>query len=179
MSIRKINEYAMPYVTNFHTYIDIGAHDGDTAVPMLGTFKRIYAFEPNPESVKSIPETIKVFDYALGNKNDMIPLTIPNNGKNDYRHGSVVRFTEGITSWLVEQKTLDSFNIDNIGFIKIDVEGAEPEVIEGSLQTLMRCKPVVMFESKVEWEAREAINLLRDIGYTIKRYKGETVAYYD
>jgi len=177
MSIRKIKEYALPYVTNFHTYIDVGAHDGDTSVPLLENFKRVYAFEPNPESVKLIPETIKVFNYALGNKNDMVSLTIPDNGQNDFRHGSTTRFATGVTSFLVEQITLDSLNIDNVGFIKIDAEGAEVEIIEGCVDTLHRCKPVIMFESKVEYEARQSIVLLQELGYTIKRYPGETVAY--
>ncbi len=179
MSINKINEYAIPYIKNFHTYIDVGAYKGDTCIPLLGKFKRIYAFEPNPETAKNIPNTIKVFDYALGNKNDMVELTIPNNGKNDYSQGSVSRFSEGVTSWLVEQTTLDSFNIDNVSLIKIDVEDYEFEILEGSVQTLLRCKPVVMFDSKVEWQVRESINLLREIGYTLERFKEETVAHYD
>lgn len=153
MSIRKIEEHALPYVTNFHTYIDVGAHDGDTSVPLLENFKRVYAFEPNPESVKLIPETVKVFNYALGNKNNLT----------------------SINNFLAETITLDSLNIKNVGFININTDNSD--IIEGCIDTIYRCKPVIMFESKVEYEARQSIVLLQELGYTIKRYPGETVAY--
>lgn len=33
-----------------------------------------------------------------------------------------------------------------VGFIKIDVEGAEYEVISGAIETLRRCRPILLFE---------------------------------
>ncbi len=39
MSIKKINDWAMPYVKQFRTYIDIGAHDGDTCIDLVDTFQ--------------------------------------------------------------------------------------------------------------------------------------------
>jgi hypothetical protein len=48
----------------------------------------------------------------------------------------------------VPMKTLDSFNLTNINFIKIDVEGHEKEVLEGSIETLKRNNyPKILFES--------------------------------
>jgi FkbM family methyltransferase len=40
---------------------------------------------------------------------------------------------------------LDSFALDPV-FIKIDVEGAEREVIQGSMETIKRCRPVLLVE---------------------------------
>ena len=78
----------------------------------------------------------------------------------------------------VPMKTLDSFGLNNIGFIKIDVEGCEKEVIEGARETLARNDyPTILFESwGVHKEAdgvpagqlrTELFGLLASIGYEI------------
>jgi len=43
-------------------------------------------------------------------------------------------------------RPLDSFNITNVGLIKIDVEGMEELVIEGALNTIEKYKPVLIIE---------------------------------
>jgi hypothetical protein len=43
-------------------------------------------------------------------------------------------------------KTLDSYNFDKVDFIKIDVEGYEPEVLEGAKQLINRHRPIIFFE---------------------------------
>ena len=89
MSVHKITDWALPYVKKCHTYIDVGAHNGDTSAPLVSTFPRIYAFEPNPTTNLLIPATVKMFPYA-GDKNKEVVLTIPNNGGNNPEHGSTV-----------------------------------------------------------------------------------------
>ena len=45
-------------------------------------------------------------------------------------------------------KTLDSYELSNISFIKIDVEGHEKQVLEGSLETIRSNNyPKILFES--------------------------------
>ena len=41
---------------------------------------------------------------------------------------------------------IDEFQISAVDFIKIDVEGYEYLVLEGSIKTLLSLKPIVMFE---------------------------------
>ena len=71
-----------------------------------------------------------------------------------------------------------SRNLNNIGFIKIDVEGFEKEVLEGSLETLMKNNyPPIVFESWGDWKEKEGVNatqlrkdlflFLNKIGYKI------------
>jgi hypothetical protein len=79
--------------------------------------------------------------------------------------------------------TLDSFNLVNVGLIKIDVEGFEKEVIEGMQETLKRNGyPRIFFESWADYREREglpAIKLreelfeyLRSIGYSVIPVRG-------
>jgi len=83
----------------------------------------------------------------------------------------------------VEMKTLDSFGFTNIGFIKVDVEGFETEVLKGGLDTLrINGWPPILFESWGDWRAPEGINVkqLRDelfdfiksLGYSIVQVSG-------
>ncbi|SNT36751.1 methyltransferase, FkbM family [Tropicimonas sediminicola] len=46
----------------------------------------------------------------------------------------------------VETRRLDSFDIRDLGFIKIDVEGHELEVLQGGKETLARETPVLLIE---------------------------------
>ena len=179
MTVKRINDWAIPYVKNFRTYIDIGAHNGDTCVDFVNKFKRIYAFEPNPETIIKIPNTIKKFPFALGNKREERVLTIPDNGKNDNRHGSIVRHVSGLRQYSVSVRTLDGFEFKEVDLIKIDVEGMELEVLEGSTHTLMNWKPVVLFENKRSRYNDKLVDFFKEINYNIKVYKSDTVAYYE
>jgi methyltransferase, FkbM family len=46
----------------------------------------------------------------------------------------------------VPVRTLDSFNLDNVGLIKIDVEGNELKTLQGAEQTIKNSMPFVYFE---------------------------------
>jgi hypothetical protein len=66
-------------------------------------------------------------------------------------------------------RTLDSFNLTNVGFVKIDVEGHEEAVLHGGVETLKREKPNLM----IEIEERHApgslarvSTFLDDLGYS-------------
>jgi len=59
---------------------------------------------------------------------------------------------------------LDSFNIDNIGFIKMDVEENELFVLQGGLKTIRNSNyPKLLFESNFDNKA--LFDYIREIGY--------------
>jgi hypothetical protein len=68
--------------------------------------------------------------------------------------------------------TLDGLNLDNVAFIKIDVEGYEYPVVMGAAATIKKFKPVVIVESKgmdKKYGFREhaAVQQLKDWGATV------------
>ena len=79
----------------------------------------------------------------------------------------------------VSVRTLDGFELKEVDLIKINVEGMELEVLEGSTHTLMNWKPVVLFENKRSRYNDKLVDFFKEINYNIKVYKSNTVAYYE
>lgn len=180
MSERKIKEWAMPHVKQFRTYIDIGADTGTTSLPFLSKFEKIIAFEPNPVSFSELSanKEIESYNIALSNFLGETKLAMPVGGKNQWGSISKSRIAmwEDIVEISVSVSTLDYYNFDNVDLIKIDVEQGEYEVIMGGLETIKSCMPTIIFENKRN-ESDNLIPILEKIGYTIRKYKSDTVAY--
>jgi len=77
------------------------------------------------------------------NQNSSLPKVIV--GEQLYEVHSVEPFSEN-ELFEISIQPLDSFNITNVGLIKIDVEGMEELVIEGALNTIDKYKPVLIIE---------------------------------
>ena len=84
---------------------------------------------------------------------------------------------------LIEIPTRNLFKLENIGLIKIDVEGFEKEVLLGGLETLVKNKfPPIIFESWGDWKENEGVpakqirnellDTLKKIGYKTKELSG-------
>jgi hypothetical protein len=61
--------------------------------------------------------------------------------------------------------TLDSYKIDNIAFIKMDVEENELYVLQGGIETIRSSNyPTLLFESNFDNKA--LFDYIREIGYS-------------
>jgi FkbM family methyltransferase len=135
--------------------IDIGANAGMYTYHMLKHSKGVYAFEPNPRFISRLlrcfPRGVVVHGVALsdaaGESELRIPLGINGAGtlekSNDFGGSYAGSDVETVK---VPMKTLDEFNLDGVGFIKIDVEGYEHSVLCGSAETITRNKPAMLIE---------------------------------
>lgn len=179
MSADKIKKWALPYVSSTRCYIDIGANNGDTTIPFLNIFDRIIAFEPNPKTYSQIPNSIEKYNVALADFFGITDLVIPDSTNNP-EHGSIA--SRRMSKWegetfKVKVTTLDSYDFEYVDFIKIDVEQGELEVIKGAMQTIIKNKPLIMFENKRN-ENDSVIDILKNLNYNIMKHKSDTVAYY-
>jgi len=86
--------------------------------------------------------------------------------------------------------TIDSLDLPECHYIKMDVEGAEPLVLLGALKTIRKYKPFIMLEytdKRVSDEMKESLGINKDRiiedpllilekeGYQFKRIEGENV----
>lgn len=131
------------------TFIDIGGNKGDfslLAAKITGSKGQVLTFEPEPENCHWFNESIqlnqysniRLFDIALSDSNGKAQLFL---GEKSGWHSLVSSQGKTDNSTIeVEKRTLDSIlnesNIQKVDVIKIDVEGAEMEVLLGAEDTL-------------------------------------------
>lgn len=133
--------------------IDAGAFTGDTSIPIAKyTNKNIYAFEPFEESFEGLKKNIEANNItniipvkkSLGNINGERTLYLSGDNVQGITSNESARsYDEEIK---VEEVTVDKFVEDNnldVGYITIDVEGAEMDLLEGALNTIKTKRPML------------------------------------
>jgi FkbM family methyltransferase len=137
--------------------IDVGAYKGDILAEMVkyapkGTH---YAFEPLPHLYKTLQKRftspqIKIYELALSDftGTSVFTYVASNEGYSGFKQRNYDRPDEVITKITVKVDTLDRVLPTNakIDFIKIDVEGAEFQVLRGAKQTIRKSRPIIVFE---------------------------------
>tara|TARA_B100001750_G_C15496852_1_gene594756 strand:- start:1169 stop:1921 length:753 start_codon:yes stop_codon:yes gene_type:complete len=178
MHLRKGEDelHLLPFLTNKHKdSIDIGANKGVFSYLLSKLSSRVHAFEPNPKMYDILKRmgrnNILTYRVALSSKTGFASLLVPMDEKtktfsNEGATLSKVNVSGANKSVDVEIKTLDSYSFDNIGFIKIDVEGYEMEVLKGAVETLKKNKPILLVELEESHTKRPIMNLIKEIeGY--------------
>lgn len=138
------------------TFWDIGAHIGFMSIiasRAVGPFGHVHAFEPFSGNFARLTNTIELnhvrnvvpHNLAIGDRRGSAELFIGDTtGTN-----SLANKHAGKGSILVACETIDALS-EQLGvpdLIKIDVEGAEVEVLLGGRQTFLRSKPTIIVEA--------------------------------
>jgi FkbM family methyltransferase len=131
------------------SFIDVGANVGVWTQYMAKKGTKIYAFEPNPQSFNFLKglrqrySNIVLFPYALGERDYTAELKFSSSG-----HDSLIIEHPDFTGnhILVTVRSLDSFDIQDVGLIKIDTEGYEVPVLLGARRTIEKWKPRLIVE---------------------------------
>ena len=177
------------FVSNDKDVIDIGAHIGWYTVALAKKANHVFSFECSPKSFNYLCANIALndldykvtkFNSALSNEKGETPYYIrdPNDGGGNGISKFECDNLKNTPHINVPKNTLDSYNLSNIGFIKIDVEGHEKEVLEGSIETLKRNNyPKILFESWDEHQEKnnvpsiklrqELFEFIESLGYKI------------
>lgn len=166
-------------------FLDIGANMGFYAIGAALVNKKIevIAFEPNPgirntlsENIRlnNVERNIQILEFALsnfsGNANFSVPAFTGSGG------GSLMNLhpEEGLPSeFSVSVERLDNLSAKTSGadLFKIDVEGAEFQLIQGAIQTLKATRPTIVIELLRKWmnpfgtTPQDVIDLLSNLEY--------------
>ena len=140
--------------------IDIGGASGDTTSYFLKLLpeSRVFTFEANPQLAEKIKnkfnnEKVKVFGIALSDKNTELTFYVTDNSlSSSYKPILKNEQFQTTQSIKVPARTLDSImqneeNISTIDILKIDVQGAESDVLNGAGETLKKTKLVIVEQS--------------------------------
>ncbi len=126
--------------------VDAGANIGFVSMLLAWNFKRVVAFEPCLELATILPHNIaapnvELHQVALGDREGVVSMR-------ESKTGCGGNHIDAGAAGDVRLATLDSFNLDEVDFIKVDVEGYELPFAQGARNTLLKCKPVIMIEQK-------------------------------
>ena len=152
-------------------FLDIGAHSGTYTVTLADEAKAVYSFEPQKATYYALCGSV-----ALSGKHNVTCLQVglgaPEQvGKMPLKivsadgGGSSLHSTEGVLRVEeVEIRTLDSYELEDVGFIKMDVEENELFVLMGGLNTIRKSHyPKILFESN--YNNTKLFDYVRSIGY--------------
>lgn len=124
--------------------IDIGANIGEYGLYWQTIkSKKVYYFEPDPTEYAALSKNVKglaqTINKGLWNSNSVLKFYLANENGDS----SLIEPPKFVSEIEVEVIQLDSFSIPgSIGLVKIEAEGAEPEIIQGGKKTLSRSKYV-------------------------------------
>ncbi|MEM4479554.1 MAG: FkbM family methyltransferase [Candidatus Methanomethylicaceae archaeon] len=147
-----LEEVKKVYIKPKENYIviDIGAHYGFYTVyvsRIVGTNGLILSFEPHPNNYKRLlmnlrlndVSNVKTFNIALGEFNGKTRLYIHSLSVG---HSIHFKSKDYVTVELVKLDTIvERLNLKKVDLIKIDVEGAELDVLKGASNVIERFKP--------------------------------------
>ena len=168
--------------------LDIGVYRGVYSYKLSQNFKNIHSFEPNPllfpylnKNLKKIIKNIKLYNFALSDKEGKTELKIPIRSNSIFKDNIEELFKLGAATMhpnniIKEYKTvpiisrkLDDIEINNkIGFIKIDVEGHEKNVLMGGKYLIKKNQPIMLIEIEERHTKKpilETINFVKDLNY--------------
>lgn len=131
--------------------IDGGANMGEFSIycARLGA-KKVYAFEPLSSTYEILKQQIALnelegrvipINKALGDKNEKLNIKFSDAGDSS---ASICLTTKIARSEIIEAIKLDDFIMDEkVGFIKLDVEGYEENVLLGAKRIIAKDKPIL------------------------------------
>ena len=166
---------ALAQVKNFEVAVDCGAHVGLWSRDLGNFFEKLICFEPVSIFFECLKLNIKsnnvlFVNKALGKSDSVGKIKINSSGNSGaskivYQNYKILN-SESIEK--IQITKLDKFQLKKLDFFKIDVEGGVLDVLIGSKNTLIKCKPVIcveMFENDKDYF--EQINFLNQLGYKL------------
>ena len=165
-------------VAEGQTVLDIGGHIGHHTLTLrdcVGDSGEVYVFEPNPENAKMISDTVqqngienvKIIEKGVGKSTGRRRLHVANENTGA---ASIFSLRKDLETIEINMTRYDEFSqeyeVSHVDFIKMDIEGAEKEVIPelnlSSIDTMLleiHCK-----NHLTEGEIRKICTRLADKG---------------
>jgi FkbM family methyltransferase len=146
------------YIENTNM-VDIGAHIGTTSLIMSRHISEncfIYAFEPVYSNItnlniceNNLQDKIKLFPIGLSDKQDQLEsgfIDFSISANYGYTRIDTLNQATNNSEYIISVDTLDNMHLENISFMKIDVEGSESNVLNGAIETIIKYYPTIFIE---------------------------------
>ena len=195
-------DYLKKFNLDNTTILDVGGHIGYHTLgfsKLVGQKGKIIVFEPNIynserlemnlKKNKVLNSKYKIYKVALSNKNETTTFNFSKNVDNMESSGGYIEDSKtplssdkykklGFTSTPVTSNTLDRVlkgeKVNKLSLIKIDVEGAEQLVLEGSINTIKEHKPNIILEVHSIVSMFWVLKFLFESNYSMKILKEDS-----
>ncbi|MGH9244424.1 MAG: FkbM family methyltransferase [Acidimicrobiales bacterium] len=155
------------------TAVDAGAWWGPWTYWLSRRAASVWSFEPNPNMAAFLRRVaapnVHVEAVGLSDRSGRATLFVPSGiGPDALATLTAARRTSDAAGVEVALAALDEYDLERVGFVKIDVEGHELEVLRGAERTLERWRPTLLveIEQRLHDEPIEGIfDWLRARGY--------------
>jgi len=127
---------------NSISFFDGGGYVGDTATEVIKNypdFKKIWLIEPIFENIRIAKRELEHYDNieflscGVSSKEETLYFNEEKSFSTIYGHGTQS----------VEVDTIDNIVKERVDFIKLDIEGAEQDAVEGAKETIKKYKPIL------------------------------------
>lgn len=156
--------------------LDIGANIGCISQALLANGHSVIAFEPQNEIYKLLQNNIvcmggAAINSAVGSSIGTAKMPkVYYSDKNNF--GGLGINTPSMYGHIeVPITTIDSLNYPNVGFIKIDVEGFEYEVLVGATNTIKKYMPIMYIEDDRAENSTKLRAYIHSLGYSIEEHR--------
>ena len=131
-------------------FVDCGAFDGDTIRDFVaawdGRFKSAYALEPDPATFSRLVETVNQLPQSIGARITPVQAGVAERSERvsfraDGTMGAAIAADGDVT--IMCHALDDLFDRECVTYVKMDIEGFEPAALQGSLQLVDRCRPIL------------------------------------
>jgi FkbM family methyltransferase len=191
-----VQECVAAHLAKGNVLYDVGANVGFLTVigaHLVGAKGTVYAFEPVPDNVNTLRgnvarnglRNVRIQRLAVADKSGQTELVLAR-----YSGGAALASVEAPPD-AAGRIQIQTVSIDDLVFergfkppsmVKIDVEGAEIDVLKGMPRTLRTHGPIVLYEidgatiERVEEKHRECDQYLRSVGYTVTQLENSYTA---
>jgi FkbM family methyltransferase len=169
------------------TVLDIGANSGLFSFLCINKgAKKVYAFEPNQESLQNLNHIVKginveVIDKAVYTKDQDLKFYIDptNTTIGSVSKDHIVKNGNVLEEIIVPAVSLKTFftenNIDRISLVKMDIEGAEYDIIENLESEVFKKIDsfLIEYHDNYSGQAEKLVNKLVSAGYYIDQIRDQ------
>ncbi|GGX86210.1 FkbM family methyltransferase [Streptomyces fructofermentans] len=143
------------------TAVDVGGWYGPWTRRLADRARRVVTVEPVPHLARLLtaatPGNVRVVRAAASDRRGTARLWLPPGDQGDRGVSSLVRRDIHARALDVPCVTLDSLNLREVGFVKIDVDGNELAVLRGARGLLARDRPALFIELEARIQPIEPV----------------------
>jgi FkbM family methyltransferase len=168
-----VEEFIRSHLREGSVFVDVGANVGYytlLASKLVGNKGYVYAIEPIPSTVVLLKANVKlndctnvmVYKVAAWSYRGELTLNVP---ALMYGWASVMQKGRSI---MVKAETIDNIlqNVESVDILKVDVEGAELQVLQGAKEVLKRTKHIAL---ELSYSISEVLRELQDAEFACRK----------